>query len=197
MHPLWLVTALLAASPSTAPAPEAAAPAPAAEATPPTTPPARLSELETFAGRWACEGKPPAAGAKHALTPRSTLTVERDLGGFWFAGRQVYEKTAADKAPTTRLFYWSFDPVIDAYVGGWLDSKGGWLTYTSPRWEKDVLLFNGHAGGTPRRAAKETFSRPAAEAFTHTVEIAHGSPIPEWRVVADETCRRAAKPPKP
>jgi hypothetical protein len=161
----------------------------AQEAVPPSTaPPPQLAELDVFAGRWKCEGTIPATDSTPAQTTRATLTIAPDLDGFWYSGRQRREKTSADPKAITRQFYWSFDPVMRQFVGGWLDSRGGWLTHTARGWDKDALVFVGHiATGPARRSARETFTRPDAAGFKRTFEVLNEL---QWVTIAEETCRK-------
>ena len=58
--------------------------------------------------------------------------------------------------------------------------------------DKDAMVFVWHVGGGARRSARETFTRPAGDAFHHTLELLRTSPTPQWSTAVDETCRRAA-----
>jgi hypothetical protein len=183
MHPRTAYVALAAAL--CVPAALAQEPPAAANA---TEPPPQLSELAAFAGRWKCQGTIPAAASTPAQATRSSLTIGADLDRFWYSGREVREKTGADPKPITRQFYWTFDPLMRQFVGGWLDSRGGWLTHTSPGWKNDALVFVGHVmAGPGRRAARETYTRPDGRGFTRTFEVLQDL---AWVKVAEETCRK-------
>jgi hypothetical protein len=174
MRTVVLCWFLLKAAPSVAPR---ATPTPSAT---PVIPPAALAELAPFEGQWVCE----AVGAASAIGPRSHLSIKRDLRGFWYSGRSVPER-AAD---STRLFFWGYDAVLGKFIGGWLDDAGGWSTPTSMGWEDDKLVFLGHVTATGEKiSARETFTRPAEDAFRRTYEVLGFS---SWRLVTDERCRR-------
>jgi hypothetical protein len=159
-----------------------------AEAQTPPEPAPEMSDVSPFVGSWTCQGTVPNEADKPAAAIRSTLTITRDLDDFWFAGRHVREKTSDDPRPRTRLFFWSFDSAMKQFVGGWLDSRGDWLTHTSRGWEGDKLVFVGHImSGAARRSARETFTRPAANGFTRTFEVLEQL---QWVLVAEETCRK-------
>jgi hypothetical protein len=154
-------------------------------AEPPAAPAPEMDALKAFMGTWICEGNSGDPGAP--MTTRSVMTIARDLDGFWFSGREVGQKTARDPKPVTRQFYWTFDPVMKEFVGGWLDSRGGWLTHTSRGWEADKLVFVGHiATGPARRSARETFTTPNAVGFMRTFESLENL---QWVVISQETCR--------
>jgi hypothetical protein len=183
MHLKLLCATLLAGPASTLLAQDATA-----TATPPVAPASQLSEIAAFAGAWKCAGTIPASGATPEQATRATLTVDPDLDRFWFSGRHVREKTSADPRPLTRQFYWTFDAPMRQFVGGWLDSRGDWLTHTSRGWEGDKLVFVGHImTGPARRAARETFTRPGPEGFTRTFEVLNEL---TWVKTAEETCRK-------
>jgi hypothetical protein len=169
------------------PAP-ASAPAVTSAPADPAQPPPQLAELAAFAGRWKCEGTIPAVESTPAQSTRASLTIASDLDRFWYSGREVRERTKADPRAITRQFFWTFDPAMRQFVGGWLDSRGGWLTHTSPGWQKEALVFVGHImSGPARRAARETFTRPDARGFTRTFEVLNEL---TWVKVAEETCRK-------
>lgn len=149
-----------------------------------------MDALKAFVGTWNCEGNDGDPGAP--MTTRSVMTIGRDLDGFWFSGREVGQKTPQDPKPATRQFYWTFDPIMKEFVGGWLDSRGGWLTHTSRGWEADKLVFVGHiATGPARRSARETFTSPNTVGFMRTFESLENL---QWIVVAKQTCRHAKAP---
>lgn len=169
---------------SAAPLPIPSPALPVAEA-----PPKELDQLAAFEGTWEC-----AAAAAVAKPPaRYEMTLRRDLGGFWFAGR-VVEQAASDKPrPLTRLFFWSHDAVLGKFVGGWLDSRGGWSAQTSVGWEgdaKDQLVFLGHVTATGEKVtARETFTRPKDGEFVRRYDVLG---FIEWTRVSEERCRRKA-----
>jgi hypothetical protein len=187
MYPKLLCAALVAVSASRALAQD---PPPAASPnrTLPAAPPSELQALAVFAGAWKCEGTILGATDAPPQKTRATLTVAPDLDGFWLSGRQVREKTSGEARPRTRQFYWAFDSAMRQYVGGWLDSRGDWLTHTSRGWDGDKLVFVGHImTGPARRAARETFTRPADSGFTRSFEVLNEL---TWTRVAEETCRK-------
>jgi hypothetical protein len=165
----------------------------------PTPPPPRLTfaeapakemaELALFEGTWYCENV-------DARRPRRyELTVRRDLGGFWYAGRAVLTSTSSDRPDATRLFFWGHDAVLGKFVGGWLDSRGGWSAQTSMGWEgenRDKLVFLGHVTATGEKVtARETFTRPKDGVFIRTYDVLG---FIEWSRVDEERCRAARVP---
>jgi hypothetical protein len=164
----------------------------------PTPPPPRLTfaeapakemaELAMFEGTWHCEN----VGAKPPV--RYELTLRRDLGGFWYAGRAV-ETSAGDRPAATRLFFWGYDAVLGKFVGGWLDGRGGWSAQTSMGWEgdgRDKLVFLGHVTATGEKVtARETFTRPKDGVFIRTYDVLG---FIEWTRVDEDSCRRPPEP---
>jgi hypothetical protein len=166
----------------------------------PTPPPPRLTfaeaparelaELAVFEGTWHCEStdvaKPPV---------RYELTLRRDLGGFWDAGRAVETSMSGDRPAATRLFFWGHDAVLGKFVGGWLDSRGGWSAQTSMGWEgenRDKLVFLGHVTATGEKVtARETFTRPKDGGFIRTYDVLG---FIEWGRVGEERCRAGRVP---
>jgi hypothetical protein len=151
----------------------------------PAAPPAQLQALAAFEGTWACE----ATGTGTNPSARAEIAIRRDLGGFWLAGRAV--ERAGEEATHTRLFFWSYDEVLGKFVGGWLDSRGGWSAQTSIGWEgddKDTLVFLGHVTATGEKVtARETFTRPQDGAFVRRYEVLG---FIEWSLVTEERCRQ-------
>src|SRR5687768_11512540 len=115
---MWHVV-LFAAAVTAVPSPTVTPPPPPV-IVPRDNPPRELAELAAFEGTWECEslaveGRPAA---------RLQMTVQKDLGGFWYSGRVVPRR--AEGEPAARLFFWSHDAVVGKFVGGWLDNQGGW-----------------------------------------------------------------------
>lgn len=159
------------------------APLPAPEA-----PPAEMKLLEAFIGTWTCQGHFPASDNPERAT-RATLTITRDLDGFWYSGRETFAKASPTDRPLARVFYWTFDSLFKQFVGGWLDNRGLWLTHMSRGWQNDKLVFDGHLQtAAARRSARETFTRPDASGFTRTFETM--SPDLQWTTIAEETCHK-------
>jgi hypothetical protein len=175
---------VLAAAVAAGPTPTPTA-APAPRAFPAEAPPKALESLAVFEGAWTCEsvsneGVPPPV--------RSRMTIARELDGFWYAGRATDEKSEAEPRPATRLFFWSYDNVLGKFVGGWLDSRGGWSAQTSPDWEDDKLVFLGHVTATGEKVtARETFTRPAQGRFRRRYEILG---FIEFQLIREDTCRK-------
>ena len=82
----------------------------------------------------------------------------------------------------------TYDPLVQGFVGGWLDSQGGWSTHTSTGWHDDHLAMIGHVttrGARP--SAGEMFTRPQGGVFTRTHEVLEAN---TWVRLSEETCRR-------
>lgn len=158
------------------------------------TPAKELADLAVFEGTWTCE----SAAADAPLPVRYEMTVRRDLGGFWYSGRAVEEAGPHNPRAATRLFFWGHDVVLGKFVGGWLDSRGGWSATTSTGWEgegRDKLVFVGHVTATGEKVtARETFTRPVAGAFTRIYDVLG---FIEWARIAEERCRRTNLPLSP
>jgi hypothetical protein len=116
------------------------------------------------------------------------MTIQRDLGDFWYTGRVVEETAGASSRSVTRLFFWSYDEVLGKFVGGWLDSRGGWSAQTSMDWESDQLVFLGHVTSTGQKvSAREKFTRPRDGTFTRRYEILG---FIEWALVREDVCHK-------
>ena len=146
------------------------------------TPPPELEQLAVFEGRWTCH----TTGQDGGPAQPSEITIRRDLDGFWYSGRAVLQA----QRPITRLFFWSHDEVVGKFVGGFLDSGGGWSAQTAVGWEDDKLHFIGHVTATGQKVmARETWTRPTAEGFARRYEVLG---FIEWTVIAEDRCRRAS-----
>jgi len=184
MIPSTLAVALLAVLSA---GPDGPPPAPARPSTPPG-PAKELEALQPFEGAWTCEAMVPAPGAGPAQVIRSEMTLRRDLGGFWYAGRWVQEPTAERPQPLTRLFFWTYDPVLWKFAGGWLDDRGGWSAQTSPGWEDGRLTWIGHVTLTGQKAtAREIYTPTRPGEFLHVHEVLD---FTSWTRIAEERCRR-------
>jgi len=166
--------------------------------TPVPTPADGIALLQPFEGRWTCEGEVPGTLLSRAHKTRSTVTVRKDLDGFWWAGRSVQEKTADNPQPVTRLFFWSWDTTLGELVGGWLDSRGGWSAQTSILGVKDGRLeWAGHVTLIGSKViAREIYTMPAGGTFTRRFEVLDMDGL-TWIRGTDETCRNADAPPPP
>ena len=192
MLPLLVIFAATTAAPDAAPTP-----APSSLAVTPTpahgeAPAKELEDLAGFAGRWTCETTP-RAGEEPV---RSEWTIERDLRGFWYAGRAIEQRTDG-KPPQTRLFFWGHDAIVGKFVGGWVDSQGGWSAQTSVGWEREGdgperVVFLGHVTVTGQKVmGREVLSRPEGGEFVWRSEVLDHI---EWKRVSEERCRRAPHP---
>src|SRR5688572_5659997 len=84
-------------------------PRPPRTPTPVPTPADGITLLQPFEGRWICEGVVPETLLSRAHKTRATLTIRRELDGFWWAGRYVQEKTEDNPRPLSKLVFWSWD----------------------------------------------------------------------------------------
>lgn len=151
-------------------------------------PPIELAALDPFVGRWECEGTDETSESAPARPFRSTITIKRDLGGFWFAGRHERGPSRRDREHDRRLFFWSYDPLQQGFVGGWLDSHGQWSTQTSTGWHGDHLAMMGHVTSRGAKAsAREMFTRPKDGRFQRSHERLDFN---TWVRLSEETCRR-------
>jgi len=174
-----------AAAPTASAVMTSAPPPPAAA---PTGPPAEMQELNAFIGTWTCEGTFADSMAPPTIKMKSRLEFKPDLRGYWISGREERDKVVSPPGEE-RLLFWSFDPVMHQYVGGWLNSRGGWSTQTSFGWMSDQLVMFGHVTALGNRLqGREIFKRPVDGAFARTYELLDPA-TNEWTRVAESTCR--------
>jgi uncharacterized protein (DUF885 family) len=156
------------------------------------SPPHQLDLLRAFTGAWICEQDASVSGVGGA----SEWTIDVDLGGYWYTGREVQLGVPRGEMGRTRLTFWSYDPVMSQFVGGWLDNTGLWSTTTSRGWEDGTIAFYGHVTEKGQKvSALEKLTRPNDGGFTRTWELFEGNTL---RLARRELCRtRPAAAPAP
>jgi hypothetical protein len=158
-------------------------------------PPEEMEELRDVLGTWKCEGTLSKTMGGPAQKTASTLEIHPDLRGFWLSGKDVRDKVL-NPPGEERLFFWSFDPVMHQYVGGWLNSSGGWSTQTSFGWQNEQLVMFGHVTAEGNRTeGREIFKRPVDGSFTRVYDILNPANN-EWTRMAEGTCRAVKAAPK-
>jgi hypothetical protein len=157
----------------------------------PTGPPDQMRELDVFLGTWTCAGTYSESMAAPTIPMKSELEFKRDLRGYWLAGKEVRDP-AVNPPGEERLLYWSYDRIMQQYVGGWLASSGSWSTQTSFGFLSEQITMWGHISTMGNRLqGREVFKRPVDGTFTRVYELLDPA-TNEWLRVAESTCRKNA-----
>ncbi len=106
------------------------------------TPPAELAQLNSMIGNWKCSSKmhlPPEMGGEQSGT--STMTIKKDMGGYWVVGQWKMGKTKT--MPEMRgTLYWGYDAADKKFVELGVDSTGGHMRGTSDGPQSGTWVWN-------------------------------------------------------
>ncbi|MGE5345550.1 MAG: DUF1579 family protein [Acidithiobacillales bacterium] len=171
----------------------AAAPALQAQEKPagPPKPAPEMSQLEYFAGTWACTGKAFQTPMSQEHATEATVHSTLGLGGFWHLMHYDEKKTAANATPIHVAMFLGYDAGAKAFVLVGADSFGGSYWETSKGWAGDAFVLEGPAGGMgPNTRARDTFTKKSATELTHSGELQ--GPDGKWMKLDEETCKKSA-----
>src|SRR5713101_5761457 len=154
-------------------------------------PPAELAQMNTMVGTWKCSSKmhlPPEMGGEQ--TGSTTMTIKKDLGGYWLVGQWKTGKTKT--MPEMKgTIHWGYDPADKKFVELGVDSAGSYMHGTSdgPQggtwvWNEDGMMMGKKMKSrttvtqktpTPRRSNSKAKWRPGS-GFRWARTIARSSP---------------------
>jgi hypothetical protein len=164
------------------------------KASPPAAPKpaAELAQLKWFEGSWSCGGKvfESPMGPEHAT--QGKVTMQLDLGGFWYSVRYEEMKTKENPRPYRVGAFWGYDSAQKRFVAGSVDSMGGFSGQAAPGWDGDKLVFTGFAlgMGPNKTPARDTFTKKGENEMMHASELTMAEG--QWLKLDEETCRRSA-----
>ena len=173
------------------PAPAAAAPAAAAPAAPPA-PPTPAPELTAFAknfeGNWKCDSKFPAGAmgpGSPEMTGKSTVSIKKDLNGFWYKG--LYEIKKSKTLPAMKgQFSMGYDTGSKQVLLSGTDSMGsGWFAGGPIQGDSVTTVGEMYMMGMKSKV-RESMSKKDKEVF-HKLEIDMGK---GFQTVGEDTCKK-------
>jgi hypothetical protein len=128
----------------------------------PPKPGPEFDALNWFLGTWDCKGAV-TTEEKGTMTASGTYTLEKDLNGFWIAGR--FEGTPSKENPTPRVTkdFWTYSQTKRGYMRITLDNTGEFARTTARGFDKGKLEWT----GTTTSGFREV---PFNETFTKTGE---------------------------
>lgn len=147
---------------------------------------AELKELKPFVGTWSCKGIAYAGdwGPEHPLV--ATADTKWAYGGMWLKTAYTESKTAKNPKPMTGEGLMGYDGELKKFVGGWVDSTGGYQTQQSDGWKGDEIVFVGpYHVGTMTLNGRDTFTKKSATEMTHVFELEMKG---TWAKVESDTC---------
>lgn len=153
-----LVSVLLLSSvPALAGKPPASAPTKSVPQGPRPAP--QLESLAWLLGTWSCQGSVSLEG-KGPMTAEGTYTLEKDLDGFWIAGRFESAPSKANPVPHVMKDFWTYSEAKRSFIRVDLDNMGDFARTTSRGFEKGKLEWSGTITMGPREVPfKETFTQ--------------------------------------
>ena len=164
---------------------------PTAGASMPALKPApELAKLDSMAGTWKCTSKmhmPPEMGGEQ--TGKSTMTIKKDLGGYWIVGQWKTGKTKA--MPEMKgTIHWGYDPADKKFVELGVDSTGSYMHGTSdgPQggtwvWNEDGMMM----GKKMKSRTTVTQKTPDTTQVKFESEIEPG----KWVPMGEDDCKKA------
>jgi hypothetical protein len=173
------------------------APRPSPKATPPLgpapavvpKPPPEMGQLQYFQGFWMCRGEVSASSRGSAHPTRTTVSINRDLGGMWLAGKVKEMQAPEGILPLEGMLHMAWDPGPKEYVLVWVDNAASYGTLRSAGWAGDVFEWSGAMtiAGQPVQV-RDRLTRKGSTQVVHTSEAnVDGA----WVAVSEETCRKA------
>jgi Protein of unknown function (DUF1579) len=168
------------------------APAPAAAPAAPPAPPAPAPELTAFAknfeGNWKCDSKFPAGAmgpGSPEMTGKSTVSIKKDLGGFWYKG--LYEIKKSKTLPGMKgQFSMGYDAGSKQVLLTGTDSMGsGWFAGGPIQGDSVTTVGDMYMMGMKSKV-RESMSKKDKEVF-HKLEIDMGK---GFQTVGEDTCKK-------
>ncbi len=149
-------------------------------------PASEMSQIAYFEGNWSCQGKMLETPFGPAGEMKGTVTVKKDLGGFFQSG--VVKGTMPNMPPFEGRFHVTFDPGAKQFVMLWVDSMGGWAQSSASGWKGDTLVYEGDSHMGPQTfKSRDTFTRAGASAMKHAWEANVNG---KWIAIGEETCNK-------
>jgi len=153
-------------------------------------PPAELAKLDDMAGTWKCTSKmhlPPEMGGEQTGT--STMTIKKDMSGFWMVGQWKMDKTKTMPAMTGTI-YWGYDPADQKFVEVGLDSTGSWMRGTSDGPQNGTWVWNEEGTMMGKKSKTRTTvnqKTPNATQVKMEMEAEPG----KWVPMGEDDCKKA------
>jgi hypothetical protein len=173
------------------PAPAAAAPAaaPAAPPAPPTPAPELTAFAKNFEGNWKCDSKFPAGAmgpGSPEMTGKSTVSIKKDLGGFWYKG--LYEiKKSKTVPPMKAQFSMGYDAGSKEILLTGTDSMGsGWFAGGPIQGDSVTTVGEMYMMGMKSKV-RESMSKKSDKEVFHKLEIDMGK---GFQTVGEDTCKK-------
>jgi hypothetical protein len=156
---------------------------------PPATPPPEMAKFNSMAGTWKCTSKmhlPPEMGGEQ--TGKSTMTIKKDMNGYWMVGQWKTEKTKT--MPEMKgTIYWGYDTADKTFVEVGLDSTGSLMRGTSegPQdgkwvWNEDGVMM----GKKTKSRTTVTQKSPNATQVNTEIESEPG----KWVPMGEDDCKK-------
>ncbi|HXN41502.1 MAG TPA: DUF1579 family protein [Myxococcaceae bacterium] len=149
-----------------------------------------LAKLNSMAGSWKCTSKmhmPPEMGGEQ--TGKSTMTIKKDLNGYWVVGNWKMEKTKT--MPTMNgTIYWGYDTADKKFVELGVDSTGSYMHGTSagPQggtwvWDEDGVMM----GKKNKTRTTVNQKSPSATEIKFEMEAEPG----KWVPMGEDSCKKS------
>ena len=147
-----------------------------------------MENLKWFAGSWSCSGNSPESPFGPAHKTQSTISLKRDLDGFWYDGMMTEMKTASNPHPVKGMLHLGYDSGSKQYVQVWVDNTGSWSNEMSPGWEGDTMTFTGDQVVMGKKGtAKDTITKKGNNQFAHKFELTMDG---QTHTIVDEVCKK-------
>jgi hypothetical protein len=148
-----------------------------------------MAQLHYFLGFWMCRGEAPASARGPAHSTSATVSINKDMGGMWLAGKVKEMRAPEGILPLEGMLHMSWDPGPKQYVMVWVDNAGGYGTLRASGWSDEVFEWSGAmtVGGETMQV-RDRFTRKGATQVVHTSEANLAG---TWTPLGEETCRKA------
>ena len=153
-------------------------------------PPPELQQLNGFVGSWKCTGKmhmPPEMGGEQTMS--STMTIKKDMNGYWFVGQWKSEKTKTMPEMKGTMM-WGYNVVDKKFVEMGVDSGGGMMHGTSQGPEGNKWVWNEDGvmmGKKMTTRTTVTLTNPSELEVRGEVEAEPG----KWMPMEEDSCKKA------
>lgn len=152
-------------------------------------PPPELAKLSSMAGTWKCTSKmhmPPEMGGEQ--TGKSTMTIKKDLNGYWVLGQWKMEKSKTMPEMKGDI-YWGYDTAEQKFVEFGVDSTGSYMhgTSTGPQggawvWDEDGVMM----GKKSKTRTTVNQKSPTATEIKFEMEAEPG----KWVPMGEDSCKK-------
>jgi hypothetical protein len=150
-----------------------------------------LAKLNSMIGTWKCTSKmhlPPEMGGEQ--TGKSTMTIKKDMNGYWVVGQWKMEKTKSMPEMKGTL-YWGYDPVDKKFVEVGVDSTGSLMRGTTDGPQNGTWVWDEDGTMMGKKSKTRTTVNQKSPTSTEVKTEMEAEPG-KWVPMGEDNCRKQA-----